>query len=51
MVIMRPVQVPVVNVVDVAVVRNRHVAAALTVPVIVSGVWTMLSRNRHDSPR
>jgi hypothetical protein len=40
--LVRSVAMTIVNVVDVAVVRDRHVAAALTVPVVVPGVRTVL---------
>ncbi len=36
--VMRPVQMPVMDVVDVVAVRNRHVPAPFAVGVVVAGV-------------
>jgi hypothetical protein len=43
----RVVDMPVMRVIGVIAVRNRHVAAALAVGVLMAGVHRMLKRVRH----
>ena len=45
------VQVAVMDVVDMVVMRDGHVPTAGTVPMVVTGVLTMVGGNAHVYPR